>query len=105
MKRVSLRIRRDPREREPEVRLGDLLLGESLPGDRGVPALLGGILASLVAPKARFLAGAVGAGLTFSAVSNTCAMAAVLGKLPYNRGAGCDIDAVLREMQSTEPTR
>lgn len=45
------------------------------------------IATSLLAPKARFLAGVVGAGLTFSAVTNTCAMARALSVLPYNRGA------------------
>ena len=50
--------------------------------------------------KARFLAGGVGFGLLFSALSDTCAMAAVLGKLPYNRGPRCDIDCVLRDMQA-----
>jgi hypothetical protein len=45
------------------------------------------------------LAGGVAAGLTFSAVSNTCAMGNALAKLPYNKGRGCDIDAVLTEMR------
>jgi rhodanese-related sulfurtransferase len=58
-----------------------------------------GILASLVAPKAKWLAGGVAAGLTFSAVSNTCAMGNALAKLPYNKGRGCDIDAVLTKMR------
>jgi rhodanese-related sulfurtransferase len=44
------------------------------------------IAASLFAPKARFLAGAVGAGLTIAAVTDTCAMSRVLSRLPYNRG-------------------
>jgi hypothetical protein len=36
-------------------------------------------------------------GLVYSAVSNTCAMAAVLGKLPCNRrsAVGYDLDAEL----------
>ena len=46
----------------------------------------GSIAASLLAPKARFLAGAVGAGLTIAAVTDTCAMSRVLSRLPYNRG-------------------
>ena len=58
-----------------------------------------GILGSLVVPKAKWLAGGVAAGLTFSAVSNTCAMANVLGRLPYNAGPGCDVDAVVRAMR------
>lgn len=43
------------------------------------------ILVSIVVPGARFVAGFVGAGLVFAAVSNTCAMAHVLSWLPYNR--------------------
>lgn len=46
----------------------------------------GSIAASLLAPKARFLAGAVGAGLTIAAATDTCAMSRVLSRLPYNRG-------------------
>lgn len=47
--------------------------------------VLGATVASVMWPKARFVAGAVGAGLVFAAVSNTCAMANVLARLPYNR--------------------
>lgn len=43
------------------------------------------ILASLAWPPARFLAGAVGAGLVIAAVTNTCAMGMLLSRLPYNR--------------------
>lgn len=43
------------------------------------------VLLSIVYPPARFVAGAVGAGLVFSAVTNTCTMALGLAKLPYNR--------------------
>ena len=43
------------------------------------------ILASIWKPKARFVAGGIGAGLTFAALSNTCAMGAALGCLPFNR--------------------
>jgi rhodanese-related sulfurtransferase len=59
-----------------------------------------GIVGSLLVPKAKWLSGGVAAGLTFSAVSNTCAMGTVLGKLPYNRGRGCDIDGVLSQMRA-----
>jgi len=84
---------------------GDVGRGaERWPMDRQVRLVAGslvlaGIVTSLVVPKAKFLSGAVGAGLTFSAVSNTCAMAQMLGKLPYNRGNGCDIDSVLAKME------
>lgn len=38
-------------------------------------------------PRARALSGAIGAGLTFSALSDTCAMGRALAVLPWNRGA------------------
>ncbi|MDH4168698.1 MAG: rhodanese-like domain-containing protein [Acidimicrobiia bacterium] len=60
--------------------------------------VLTGIAVSLALPQAKWLAGAVGAGLTYSAVSNSCAMATVLSKLPYNQGPGCDIDAVVAQL-------
>lgn len=59
-----------------------------------------GIVASVFAPKAKWLAGGVAAGLTFSALSNTCAMGNVLAKLPYNKGRGCDVESVLAEMRT-----
>lgn len=59
---------------------------------------LAAVAASAVIPGAKWIAGAVGAGLTYSAVSNTCAMAAVLAKLPYNRTDQCDITGVLAEI-------
>ncbi len=37
----------------------------------------------------------IGAGLAYSAASNTCGMAMVLSKLPYNQGATCDIRKTL----------
>lgn len=43
------------------------------------------IIASVWKPKARFVAGGIGAGLTFAALSGTCAMGAALGRLPFNR--------------------
>ncbi len=43
------------------------------------------ILASIWRPRARFLAGAVGTGLTVAALTNTCAMGRTLSALPFNR--------------------
>jgi rhodanese-related sulfurtransferase len=77
------------------------------PMDRQVRLVAGSIvLASVTAsvwfPPARFVGGFIGAGLTFSAVTNTCGMAMALAKLPYNRGASCDMRAVLDELTTTE---
>jgi len=86
---------------------GDVVRGtnETWAMDRQVRLVAGsislvGILASTLFPKAKWVAGGVAAGLTFSAVSNTCAMGTMLGKLPYNQGAGCDIENVLAELRS-----
>lgn len=67
---------------------------------RGVAGglVVGSILVSLAAPRVRLFAGAVGAGLAFSAVSNTCTMGDILSKLHYNTGPKCDLDRVLAEM-------
>jgi rhodanese-related sulfurtransferase len=60
--------------------------------ERQVRLVAGGIVAGSVAlstlyPPARFVAGAVGAGLVTAAVTNTCAMGTALAKLPYNRAS------------------
>lgn len=63
------------------------------------------VAASVVWPPARYLAGAVGAGLVIAAVTDTCAMGLALARLPYNRrrsGLGCDLPAVVSHI--TDPT-
>jgi Protein of unknown function (DUF2892) len=45
----------------------------------------GTILGAFVSPWFLILSGFVGAGLVFAGVSNTCAMAILLAKLPYNQ--------------------
>lgn len=59
--------------------------------ERQVRLVAGSLVAASIAasvrfPVARYLAGAVGAGLTYAAVSDNCAMARVLSLLPYNKG-------------------
>ena len=60
-----------------------------------------GIVASLRWPRARFVSGMVGAGLTFAAVTDTCAMGTALAKLPYNRDDSCDVDRIVSELTSS----
>ena len=60
--------------------------------------VLASIVGSVIFPPAKWLAGAVGAGLAFAALSNTCAMASLLSKLPYNRGASCDVGQVVARL-------
>ena len=50
--------------------------------------VLAGVTASkVISPKFVYLAGAIGAGLAYSAVSNSCAMGAALARMPWNRSA------------------
>jgi rhodanese-related sulfurtransferase len=57
-----------------------------------------GILLSLVVPGAKWFSAAIGGGLVFAALSNTCAMGMLLSKLPYNRGARCDVDTIVARL-------
>lgn len=64
--------------------------------------VLAGVLGSVAFEPAKWLAGAVGAGLAVAALTNTCAMGMLLSKLPYNRGATCDVSAVVAELARAE---
>jgi rhodanese-related sulfurtransferase len=56
------------------------------------------VVGSTAVPRLKWLAAAVGSGLAYAAVTNTCAMATALAKLPYNRGATSDASAVLSQL-------
>ncbi|MFF9345087.1 rhodanese-like domain-containing protein [Streptomyces sp. NPDC014773] len=58
-------------------------------------------LVGIAVPGAHLVGTAVGAGLTYAALSNSCALGVLLSKLPYNRGPRTDIRAVLAELRST----
>jgi rhodanese-related sulfurtransferase len=51
----------------------------------GSLVLTGTILGAFISPWFLILTGFVGAGLVFAGVTNTCAMARLLAKLPYNQ--------------------
>ncbi|MFE4335906.1 rhodanese-like domain-containing protein [Streptomyces sp. NPDC056831] len=53
----------------------------------------------LFVPGAHLIGTAVGAGLTYAALSNSCAMGVLLSKLPYNRGPRTDIRSVIAELR------
>jgi rhodanese-related sulfurtransferase len=87
---------------------GDVVRGENerWAMDRQVRFVAGsiafaGVVASTVVPGAKWVAGGVAAGLAYSAATNTCAMAAVLSRLPYNRTDKCDIAGVLADLNAT----
>jgi rhodanese-related sulfurtransferase len=60
--------------------------------------VLSSVLGSVAVPRLKWLAAAIGAGLTYAAVSNTCAMGTALSKLPYNRGATSDPETILSRL-------
>ncbi|WP_327373693.1 rhodanese-like domain-containing protein [Streptomyces sp. NBC_01216] len=64
----------------------------------GSIVLVTGVLGVFV-PGAHLIGTAIGAGLTFAALGNTCAMGMMLAKLPYNRGPRTDIRTVIASLR------
>ena len=62
-------------------------------------------LGSVVVPRLKWLATAVGAGLAGAAVTNTCAMGMALSKLPYNRADDPSIGDILGQLADTAEGR
>jgi rhodanese-related sulfurtransferase len=69
----------------------------------GALAAAGGLLAVLVNPLFALLPAFVGSGLVFAGVTNTCGMAMLLARLPYNRAATCDVGAMVRALTTGDP--
>ncbi|MFF9498054.1 rhodanese-like domain-containing protein [Streptomyces flaveolus] len=57
-------------------------------------------LVGIAVPGVHLIGTAIGAGLTYAALSNSCAMGVLLSKLPYNRGPRTDIRTVIAELRS-----
>jgi hypothetical protein len=71
----------------------------------GSLAALGGVLALLVNPLFALLPAFVGSGLVFAGVTDTCGMAMLLSRLPYNRPATCDVAAMVLALKNgSQPT-
>ena len=66
----------------------------------GALAATGGFLALLVNPWFAALPAFVGSGLVFAGVTDTCAMGMLLARLPYNRAASCDVQAMVRALST-----
>lgn len=69
----------------------------------GALAAIGGLLALLIDPLFALLPAFVGSGLVFAGVTDTCAMAMLLARLPYNRPASCDVEAMVRALRTGAP--
>jgi rhodanese-related sulfurtransferase len=69
-------------------------------GVAGALVLAGVVGGWLLWPPLALLAAAVGGGLAVSALTDTCGMALLLAKLPYNQQASCDVGSVLHDLAS-----
>jgi rhodanese-related sulfurtransferase len=67
----------------------------------GAVVLLGLLLGLVVHPAFQLLSAGIAAGLIYSALTNTCGMAAMLGKLPWNRPSAADLDATLARLRNS----
>jgi rhodanese-related sulfurtransferase len=66
----------------------------------GALVLLGTLGGLLVWPPLLYLALVVGAGLLFAGLTDTCMLGMLLLRLPYNRGATCDVASVLARLKA-----
>ncbi|MFC8176598.1 rhodanese-like domain-containing protein [Streptomyces sp. NPDC057235] len=66
----------------------------------GVIVLLGLLLGLVAHPAFQLVSAGIAAGLVFSALTNTCGMAAVLAKLPHNRPRVADLDNTLAALRN-----
>lgn len=65
--------------------------------------VLASVLFSIAVPGAQWIAAAMGTGLAVAALTNTCTMGMLLSKLPYNRGASCDLDTIVGQLRDGAP--
>lgn len=61
----------------------------------GSLAAAGALLSLTVTPFFALVPLAVGSGLVFAGLTDRCGMALLLGRLPYNRGAVCDVPRMI----------
>ncbi|MFD5813508.1 rhodanese-like domain-containing protein [Streptomyces sp. NPDC127038] len=61
--------------------------------------VLAGLGLGRLHPAWRLLSAGVAGGLVFSALTDTCGMAALLGRLPHNRPRAADLDATLAALE------
>lgn len=66
----------------------------------GVIVLLGLLLGLVVHPAFQLISAGIAGGLVFSALTNTCGMAAMLAKLPHNRPRTADLENTLAALRN-----
>ncbi len=87
---LPVRRRKGPISLERQVRIAAGAIGAS-----------GALLALALSPLFAIIPLVIGSGLLFAGLTDTCGMAIVLSRLPYNRGAAsCDVGAMVRALNS-----
>ncbi|WAX77500.1 rhodanese-like domain-containing protein [Streptomyces sp. KMM 9044] len=66
----------------------------------GAIVLLGLLLGLVVHPAFQLLSAGIAGGLVFSALTDTCGMAAMLARLPHNRPRATDLDETLAALRN-----
>lgn len=66
----------------------------------GFLSATGAVLALLVSPWFAAIPAVVGSGLLFAGLTDTCAMAMLLTRLPYNRVSTCDVASAVRALRT-----
>ncbi|MET9887368.1 rhodanese-like domain-containing protein [Streptomyces sp. NPDC006430] len=61
--------------------------------------VMAGLGLGLIHPAFQLVSAAIAGGLVFSALTNTCGMAAILAKLPHNRPHAGDLEATLAALR------
>ena len=64
--------------------------------------VVAGVVGSVLLPPLKWVAAAIGTGLSVAALTDSCAMGMLLSKLPYNRGgASSDLAGVIEELDGS----
>lgn len=66
----------------------------------GVIVLLGLLLGLAAHPAFQLISAGIAGGLVFSALTNTCGMAAMLAKLPHNRPRAAELHKTLAALRN-----
>ncbi|KQX65447.1 rhodanese-like domain-containing protein [Streptomyces sp. Root1310] len=67
----------------------------------GSVVLFGLALGEFTHPAFRLLSAGIAGGLVFSAMTNSCGMAAILARLPHNRPRKADLDTTLARLRNS----
>lgn len=88
--------------RRPEAARAGWAMERQVRFTAGTVVLLGLLLGALLHPAWQLLAAGIAGGLVFSALTDTCGMAAVLGRLPHNRPRADDWETTMTVLRGRQ---